>query len=293
MDFKGDTYKINIPDILYYSYYTLGPTTVSPYHSHTYYEFTYLYECKGIYHIDDRRYKVKRGDIILFPPGCKHEEIIPEGDQFNIFVIGLEGFDFSSIPGFYHNFNMNIPFLDTGDHVGAISACCEEIRKEILSAEVGYRHIIKALIEKLLVLIIRSKSNKSLSSSSERESLCIDYSDKKSIVDRTKQYIDFYYSSKISLEDIAHNIYLSPAYIIKIFKEVTGETPINYLIKVRINKAKELLSQEKVPLSEVAEMVGYEDIVHFSKLFKKYTGFSPKQFVKNKIENSVANTDRL
>lgn len=277
--------KLKIPDILYYSYYTLGPDAASPYHSHTYYEFTYLYECKGVYLIDDKRYKVNKGDIILFPPGCKHGEIIPEGEQFNLFVVGLEGFDFSAIPCFYQNFNMNSPFLDLGSSAVSISNCCEEIRNEILCAEVGYRHIIKALIEKLLILIIRNKSHKIFTTSGEKENLCIDYSDKKSIVDRTKSYIDFYYSSKISLEDIAHNIYLSPAYVIKIFKEITGETPINYLIKVRVNKAKELLHQDKAPLSEVAEMVGYEDTVHFSKLFKKYTGFSPKQYIKNIAES--------
>lgn len=279
-----DIAKLKIPDILYYSYYTLGSSNSSPYHSHTYYEFTYMYECKGEYLVDDKRYNVKSGDVILFPPGCKHGELIPTGEQFNIFVIGLEGFDFSSIPDFYHNYGTRTPFIDCGDFSHSISSICEEIRKEILSAELGYRHIIKALIEKLFILLIRSKSCKYFHKYIAREQLCIDYSDKKSIVDRTKYYIDFYYSSKISLEDIAHNIYLSPAYLIKIFKEITGETPINYLIKVRINKAKELLLQEKGSLADVSEMVGYEDVVHFSKLFKKYTGYSPKQYVKSVIK---------
>jgi AraC-type DNA-binding domain-containing proteins len=275
--------KIQIPEILYYSYYTLDPATVSPYHSHSFYEFTYLFECDGYYYMDGKKIKLLNDTIILFPPGFKHGEIVTEGQQFNLFAVGLEGVKFLDIPGFYDNINGLSPFIDAGKYTKDIKLCCEEIRKEIIASKFGYRTIINGLIEKLIVLMLRSKQKTNTATNPKEfiNQICIDYSNKKEIVSKIKYYIDFYYSSKISLEDIAHNVYLSQAYIIKLFKEEMGETPINYLIKVRINKAKELLLEGNLSIDEIIGMIGYTDVAHFSKIFKKYTGFSPSQYPKN------------
>ena len=71
-------------------------------------------------------------------------------------------------------------------------------------------------------------------------------------------------------------MYLSSFYISKIFKSETGDTPINYLISLRMEKAKELLDQNpEETVQKVAAAVGYEDAYHFSKVFKKYYGISP------------------
>ena len=69
-------------------------------------------------------------------------------------------------------------------------------------------------------------------------------------------------------------MYLSPVYISKIFKEETGESPIRYLIKIRLEKA--ILEKENCgSVRNVSLAVGYEDVYYFSKLFKKYYGIAP------------------
>ena len=86
------------------------------------------------------------------------------------------------------------------------------------------------------------------------------------------------------MDHIAENMYLSPFYISKLFKSETGDTPINYLISLRMEKAKELLDRNPaLSIQEVAAQVGYEDAYHFSKLFKKYYGLSP-MYYKARIE---------
>lgn len=87
----------------------------------------------------------------------------------------------------------------------------------------------------------------------------------------------------MSLDQIAKNMYLSPVYISKIFKEQTGDSPINYLINVRLEKAKEMLEDGRGNIRSISAMVGYEDVYHFSKLFKKHYGVSPMNYRK-KIE---------
>ena len=72
---------------------------------------------------------------------------------------------------------------------------------------------------------------------------------------------------------------MSPSYICKIFKQEMGESPINYLIRIRMEKARNLLLQEEgYSVKEIACLVGYEDIYQFSKLFKKYYGVAPSYF---------------
>ena len=73
-------------------------------------------------------------------------------------------------------------------------------------------------------------------------------------------------------------MYLSPFYISRIFKSEIGDTPIHYLINIRLERAKELLESGLAEsVQEVAAQVGYDDVYHFSKLFKKRYGFPPSQ----------------
>ena len=89
-------------------------------------------------------------------------------------------------------------------------------------------------------------------------------------------YFEDHYADKISLDQIAGNMYLSPFYISRIFKAETGNTPIHYLIDIRMEKAMEFLRQEAgLSIQEAAARVGYDDAYHFSKLFKKKFGISP------------------
>lgn len=88
------------------------------------------------------------------------------------------------------------------------------------------------------------------------------------------------YFGKISLELISKKYYINPSYFSQLFKSVTNETFSNYVIKYRIQKAKELMKIGGLKIYQIAEMVGYEDEKHFSQLFKKNTGISPSEYQK-------------
>lgn len=91
-------------------------------------------------------------------------------------------------------------------------------------------------------------------------------------------YMSNNYVEKITLEDVAAEIFLSSAYFSKIFKEQTGYNFSQYLNKLRIDKSKSLLRSSRIPLVDIAGMVGYEDQSYFSKVFKKITGNSPGKY---------------
>lgn len=98
------------------------------------------------------------------------------------------------------------------------------------------------------------------------------------IIERVKEIINERYMDNITISDIAENVYMSPTYISLIFRKETGETIYEYLTKVRIERAKDLLKDPIKKLYEVCDEVGYTDPSHFSKLFKKHTGQTPSRY---------------
>jgi AraC-like DNA-binding protein len=110
------------------------------------------------------------------------------------------------------------------------------------------------------------------------EGYAFESANKKYVVEQIVGFFEDHYSEKISLDQIAENMYLSPFYVSKIFKSETGDTPIRHLINIRLERAKELLEAGyEGSIQEVAAKVGYDDAYHFSKLFKKHYGITPTQ----------------
>lgn len=134
--------------------------------------------------------------------------------------------------------------------------------------------MLKAYLIQMLLLVIREQCEPV-----ERTEGCsFESVNRKYVVEQIINYFEDHYNEKISLDQIAENMYLSPFYISKIFKSETGDTPIRHLINIRLERAKELLEKGyEGSIQEVAAQVGYDDAYHFSKLFKKRYGISPSQ----------------
>jgi len=92
------------------------------------------------------------------------------------------------------------------------------------------------------------------------------------------EYICENYKNNISLDDVSRVINISPYYFSKLFKEETGEGFVEYLTKIRIQKAKELLSETDMPMKEICQEVGYPDPNYFSRIFKKNYGVTPTEY---------------
>ena len=106
------------------------------------------------------------------------------------------------------------------------------------------------------------------------------------VIHQSVQYIGTHYAQRLTLEDMARRVYLSPAYFSRIFKEETGETFTAYLSRVRIDRSLELLRRKELRLADIAQLVGFEDQSYFTRVFKKRMGVSPLRYREGK-ENQM------
>lgn len=255
------------------------------YHKHDFIEIRYIFSGTGKYLIDNKIYNVKPGDIVICNPGVKHKNIFDSSNEPIIeFHAGFTDIHIRNLPDNTLYIKNNYPLLDIpSNHRQEFVKCCYEILSEQETRKPYNDLMIKSLFMKLLVLIIRELYPQQ--NQNEIPAGCnFESSNKTYIVNTIISYLNENYERKVSLNKISQNMYLSPVYISKLFKEETGESPINYLIQIRLEKAKHILVNEKnKSIKDVAKSVGYDDAYYFSKLFKKYYGISPSYYIPSKV----------
>ncbi len=94
-------------------------------------------------------------------------------------------------------------------------------------------------------------------------------------------FIEANICDQIDLNSAADHVHLSPYYLSRLFKKETGKNFVDYVVELRMERAKELLLERELKMYHVAEKVGYHDTTYFSQLFKKHTGVSPADYRKS------------
>jgi AraC-like DNA-binding protein len=159
----------------------------------------------------------------------------------------------------------------------------ESIASELGSGDAGWREVIRSLVNQLTVYLLRSHINAQRSDEIELSRV--------GIVDRRlRRAIEFMHDNcgrELSLSEIAGAAYLSEFHFARLFKKITGATPHAYLASLRIERARRLLAESDLPITEVGAQVGYTSQSHFTKVFREATGLTPRAF-RNAATNHLA-----
>ncbi len=97
-------------------------------------------------------------------------------------------------------------------------------------------------------------------------------------IERARALIENSLGEPLCIHDVAAAAYMSPFHFSRVFKRVTGESPHAYLTRRRIERAKELLAAQKLPLVHVAFAVGFGTQGHFTEVFHRHTGTTPRKY---------------
>lgn len=95
------------------------------------------------------------------------------------------------------------------------------------------------------------------------------------LVSAAENYLALHSAEKFSLQEIANALYINGSYLLRVYKAHTGHTLLWYHSHLRCEKAKELLTESDLSISEIGEKVGFVSSAHFSHVFKKLTGVTP------------------
>lgn len=93
-----------------------------------------------------------------------------------------------------------------------------------------------------------------------------------------RHLLDQGYSTPITIEQLSNEVALSPYYLIRLFRRIYKQTPHQYLTQLRIGRAKELLSNSDLNITEICVDVGFESLGSFSALFSKIVGITPSAY---------------
>jgi two-component system response regulator YesN len=146
-----------------------------------------------------------------------------------------------------------------------------------------FEYIDKVKEKRTLVELI-DMLNEGINDFEENRSLFIGVS---KFMSRALEYIELNYYKDITLDDLSNHVGLSKSYLSSTFKKVVGDNFIDYLIQHRLNKAKQLLEQTDLKISEIAGKIGFNDPKYFAKLFKRLYGITPTEFREQKCNEIV------
>jgi len=266
------------PVVLYTLKRRFNGESKTPYHCHDFISMIYILSGSCTYNIDGNLYQVAKGDVIICNPGVYHGKTLNAGEEINEFHIGFNSVFIEGLPKNCLISHESCPVTGLPRFEQEFFKCCSDIMLEQEKNEPGSKLMMKTHAMELIVIFLKAACT---SAAPYKESdVSFETYDKAVIVNTLISFINENYMKEISLNTISKNVYLSPAYISRVFKEEVGESPINYLIKVRLSKASEMLAEAGMSVKAVAKSVGYADAYYFSKLYKKYYNVSPSRIKK-------------
>lgn len=267
--------------------------------SHDFHELNYIKSGKAVFEIEGRKLFVGRKDTLIIRPGKAHiiqaesknvDMVVlyfgfkPIGLLGNEKVAPIESFlQFASGDELENNENFSSsPYLIIkGRAKHEISQVADRIVEEMKGSNHAKELMMQFLTMELLISLARGLRDE------WEESLRVRTGKAQELVMIAKEYILQNYYRDISVSDIASHVFLSQGYFTRAFKDIIGMSPINFLIKVRLEKACKILRDEDIKVSGIARSVGFASPQRFNAAFRKYMGVAPLEYRKNRaLENN-------
>lgn len=230
------------------------------------YVMVYTLDGECNYTIGNDKYCAKPGDVYIFAPNIVRSGISSPQNPWSFISIN---FNISSTNGG----SAVLPDFITGLTENAGSSVRQnfiDISSLWIKRSTAYLLRCRTLTQNILCNLIINNSNPYY------------YTPHYNKINNAKKYIQNNYTLDININDLICESGLSPAQFRKLFKQIVGFSPNQYIIFLKLNKAKSLLESGEVNVSEAAYISGFSDVFYFSSVFKKKIGLTPSQVLKLK-----------
>lgn len=255
-----------------------GYTEMKKTHFHDNYEIYYIIKGEKLYFINDKLYKAQKGDLIIVNPYDVHRTSSIEKSEAERILINFK-YEFMEEVLKAQNIAL-LPFEKGSGRLRMnvkeqlqIENILNGILKECEVKEYGYIPGVRAMLFTLLLHINRVYLKQEAVEEVPSNSI------EKKVLD-VVSYICCNFQNDITLNSIAKEFYVSPSYLSRIFKKITDFHMSEYIQIVRIKEAQRLLRETSSKVIEIAEKVGFSQIAHFNKTFKRITSTTPLKYRK-------------
>lgn len=228
--------------------------------------------------VNGETYEMSDGDVVILGSLQLHSDRL-HGETLDYIVLQFDlqsFFDQSTIP-YLQYFNetkvplsaMNYIFRENPRARAEAADCIRQIHEETERKEPGYELAVNMLIKKLLLILIRNDTKGLLAGQDRVERIRL-----KPVLD----FVEVRINDKIAVEEACRLANMSYYYFVKFFKKVMGMSFTEYVNFRKIKLAEQLLLTRDLSVSEVGEQIGMSNMAHFYKTFKRFNGYSPKEF---------------
>jgi AraC-like DNA-binding protein len=260
----------------YYSPWELNRRKISDY------ELIFITEGEGLFVIGDRTYEVSPNDLIFLKPEvfhsgkslttpfkflCMHFDLYVSKPADDLQMLKQAYYETIPLkPVKYHKAVVEFPEHIAISNSSHVHMLFRRIINETERQLAGFNSVIKSIFTDLLINLYRQKCSQLPENIRSNEVLL------------AVDYIKSNYMNRITLTDLSNHVHLQPTYLSGLFKKQTGHSVTEFINLHRISVSKKLLLETNRKIHDIANDVGFYDLHHFSRVFKKYEGLTPVQY---------------
>lgn len=253
------TYKLQTRPV----FYTLRPK------GRIDFQLIYIAAGKAHFHFGDEEKIIHAGHMILYRPKEPQRYEYYAEDKTEVYWVHFTGGNVTNILRSYGLTNdKKVFYCGSGPEYQTLFRSMIE---ELQMCRESYTEMLEMYLRQIFIRLQRCFKNSVVKDSSRTAEE----------IDKAAIYFSEHYSEAINIDEYAAKIHVSTSWFIRNFKQYTGVTPMQYILSKRIYNAEALLHNTQYNITEIAQIVGYDNPLYFSRLFKKVKGISPSEYRNN------------
>jgi AraC-like DNA-binding protein/quercetin dioxygenase-like cupin family protein len=272
---------------------SLGRNSRDQWHDHSFHEIVHCVHGWGVQYAEDKRWPVKPGDTFFLPGDLNHAAAseTSEGCLLAVLYLRRDAFQHHaghgiapSVLRYLHRRaeagQCDVPL--TAESQGRLRQLFSSMIEEDKARHPGHAMAAALLVEQMMLLLMRDPHHRPAFEE------YLDQTEQGGRIDRVRAYIETHYSQTLPVEDMAAMASLGRSQFHAAFKAATGETLVEYVQRVRVDRARELLAEGEASILQIAMRCGFGNLSHFYHVFKAHTGQPPGAFARSAAADDSA-----
>ena len=227
------------------------------------YQLLYIAKGKGHFFFDGKEQIITEGNMILYRPNEVQYYYYYAPDKTEAYWVHFTGRHVESILEYY-----GLPETENVFYTGTspdYQWMYRQMIQELQLCRSNYEELLSLMLRQIFIMINRYVVEGKKSGSE---------------IERATHYFNENYNKQINIDEYAESRHMSTCWFIRSFKQILKVTPMQYILSLRMANAQSLLETTEYNISEIAEAVGYNNPLYFSRLFHKHVGVSPSEYRK-------------